>query len=786
MEKYSINEVSLLKNEKAIFPMMGEFHFSRCPETEWEDEIRKMKACGMDIIATYVFWLHHEEEEGVFDFSGQRNLHRFQELCDKWQMHVWLRIGPWAHGEARNGGFPDWLLKKGYKLRSDDPDYLALVERFWKKIYKEVEGTHCILGIQIENEYGHVGGLHGAAGEQHMRTLTKLAKTIGFEAPYWTATGWGGAVLGDLTPVMGGYCDAPWDASLKQLPPNKNYLFSTVRNDGNIGSDYAPGMELSFDKDVYPYLTAELGGGVQVTHHRRPRVAAEDIGAMSVCKLGSGCNLLGYYMYHGGTNPKGKLSTLHECKAVGSACDVPELSYDFQAPIREYGQISETAKEIKLLAMFVHDYGETFCNMEPQFVGDDCAAIQRAKSKKQHDNEAEQKTKSCENCVNETTDHEKNNELVDDTVLVRSGDFQDAEDLSAFRMITRRNEDRGYLFVNNYQRGYKMAEHKDVTLRVQTADGKINFPKQDIKNGDYFFYPFNFPMSDDVTLHWINQTPLCNINQKLWFFYGKEKMQYDVDRELSGQVLISMDHAWAKNAWRMKKYPNILFFSESSILETENGIEVICRSDRAQKKCWMLMDATVENVDQWMANEWKKSDVIPEFLHVEGDASEICVLSHDLTVADDQTVVSFTDIDVDTEITSEEKNVSHRADKTELGGSETCEGDNTGEDYQEYVIQISYDKAYDASKENIFLQIDFQTDQAELYLNGEKIADQYYIGDIWEVGLKRFDFPTELTLRLYPLKEDAPIYLEAHPTYKNGVCCTLRDIHCVYEWKEKL
>ena len=109
-------------------------------------------------------WIHHEEEEGVFDFTGQRNLHRFLELCEKWQMHVWLRIGPWAHGEARNGGFPDWLLKKGYKLRSDDPDYLALVERFWKKIYKEVAGTHCILGIQVENEYGHVGGLRGAAG----------------------------------------------------------------------------------------------------------------------------------------------------------------------------------------------------------------------------------------------------------------------------------------------------------------------------------------------------------------------------------------------------------------------------------------------------------------------------------------------------------------------------------------------------------------------------------------------------------------------------------------------
>lgn len=745
MEKYSINEVSLIKNEKAIFPMMGEFHFSRCPEKEWEDEIRKMKACGMDIIATYVFWIHHEEEEGVFDFSGQRNLHRFLELCEKWQMHVWLRIGPWAHGEARNGGFPDWLLKKGYKLRSDDTDYLALVERFWKKIYKEVEGTHCILGIQVENEYGHVGGLRGAAGEQHMRTLTKLAKTIGFEAPYWTATGWGGAVLGDLTPVMGGYCDAPWDASLKQLPPNKNYLFSTVRNDGNIGSDYAPGMELSFDKDAYPYLTAELGGGVQVTHHRRPRVAAEDIGAMSVCKLGSGCNLLGYYMYHGGTNPKGKLSSLQESTAVGSFCDVPELSYDFQAPIREYGQISETAKELKLLSMFAHDYGETFCNMQPQFAGDDC-----------------------------------------ESTSVHTGDFQDAEDLSAFRMITRRNGDQGYLFVNNYQRGYEMAEHKDVMLRVQTVDGEIRFPKQDIKNGAYFFYPFNFPLSDDVTLRWINQTPLCNINQKLWFFYGIDKMQYEADEKLSGQVLISMDRTWAKCAWCMKKYPNILFFSTLPILETENGIEVICRSDHAQKNCWIIMDATVEDVKTWIDNGWKKSDIIPDFLHVEGDASTICVLSHDLAAADNQTVASFTHTDVNNRIVRKEKNVFDRAEKADFSESEACVIDDTGKDYQEYVIRISYDKAYDAAKDNIFLRIDFQADQAELYLNGEKIADQYYIGDVWEVSLKRFDFPMELILRLYPLEEDDKIYLETQPYYVNGRCCSLKDIRCVYECKEKL
>ncbi len=708
METYSIDQTSLVRDGKAFFPVMGEFHFSRYPEQGWEEEIRKMKACGMDILATYVFWIHHEEEEGVFDFSGQRNLRHFLELCDKWDMHVWLRIGPWAHGEARNWGFPDWLLKKGYELRADDPDYLKLVERFWKKIYKEVEGTHCILGIQIENEYGHVGGLRGTDGEQHMRTLKKLAEEIGFAAPYWTATGWGGAVIGDLTPVMGGYCDAPWDASLTKLPPNKNYLFTAVRNDGNIGSDYAPGMELSFDKDAYPYLTAELGGGLQVTHRRRPRVKAEDIGAMSVCKLGSGCNLLGYYMYHGGTNPKGKFSTLQESTAVGSFCDVPELSYDFQAPIREYGQISETAKELKLLAMFVHDYGETFCGMTPQFTHDD----------------------------------------------------GNAENLSNIRRIVRRNGDGGYLFVNNYQRGYEMAEHEGISLGVSISTGEIHFPKQDIKNGDYFFYPFQFPLADGQVLRWINQTPLCQINRKLWFFYGTEPLSYELNAAemLSGQALVVTDRIWAKRAWQMAKYPNALFFSEAPFLETETGMELIRRSDCTQDVCWMVLDTAEELAEPWLTNGWKIVDEMPDFLHVEGDTSILCVLKYDLKPFENPVGVAF------------EK--------------EGCECER--EAYQEYSIQLTCDKICDAASEDVFLQIDFQADQAELYLDGEKIADQYYIGDAWEVGLKRFAFPTELTLRLYPLKETDEIYLETQPDYTDGVCCKLNEIRCAYERKENL
>ncbi|HEY6332836.1 MAG TPA: beta-galactosidase, partial [Blastocatellia bacterium] len=65
---------------KPWLPVMGEFHYSRYPAAFWEDELLKMKAGGVQIVATYIFWIHHEEVEGKFDWSGQRNLRQFVEL----------------------------------------------------------------------------------------------------------------------------------------------------------------------------------------------------------------------------------------------------------------------------------------------------------------------------------------------------------------------------------------------------------------------------------------------------------------------------------------------------------------------------------------------------------------------------------------------------------------------------------------------------------------------------------------------------------------------------------
>lgn len=529
--EYTYNKLYLMKDGKPWFPVMGEIHYTRYREDLWEESLRKMKAGGVTIVSTYQIWIHHEEEEGVFDFSGCRNLRKFLELCGKVGLKVFLRLGPWVHGEVRNGGFPDWVVelgKKGVELRSNDETYLSYVRRYWQRIYNQAEGLFDkdggpVIGVQIENEYGHVGGFTGEKGEAHMRTLTALAKELGFVVPLYTATGWGGACIGDCLPVMGGYCEAPWDQSVEPLSANTNYVISHERNDALIACDHHVEDAVTFDEASFPYLTAELGGGLQVTSHRRPVATGRDIGAMSLTKLASGVGLLGYYMYHGGSNPEGKLSTLQESRATGYANDLPEINYDFNAPVRQYGTISDNYKEIKRLALFLKDFGE------------DMAVLPA--------------------------------EIFDESIK--------PEDMHSLRSSCRHDDSHGYVFYNNYQRQRTMDAHPGTVFEGICQGGNVVFPAVDIASGDYGFFPYNMKLGDAVLVSAL-ATPLCRLAGnagKTYVFYGDCQPQYRWKDGRAADVL-QLTKAQALDAWKVTLDRDYLVISENYVW-TEDGRLVV-------------------------------------------------------------------------------------------------------------------------------------------------------------------------------------------------------------------
>ena len=68
--------------------------------------------------------------------------------------------------------------------------------------------------------------------------------------------------------------------------------------------------------------------------------------------IGSGANLLGYYMFQGGENPDGKLGPLNESKSTGYPSDLPVKNYDFVAPLSEYGRERPSYGDSEALQLF--------------------------------------------------------------------------------------------------------------------------------------------------------------------------------------------------------------------------------------------------------------------------------------------------------------------------------------------------------------------------------------------------------------------------------------------------
>ena len=668
----TFDNISILVDGKRWFPMMGEMHFSRYPKEKWEEELCKMKAGGIDIVSLYVIWIHHEEIHRQFDFTGDRNLRDFLETVKKCGLYSILRIGPWAHGEARNGGFPDWLLEdakeNNYEVRTDAPRYLEHVRHFYEKTYEQANGYFIkdggpVIGIQIENEYGHCGGKTGEEGEQHMKTLLSMAKEIGFITPIYTATGWGGAVTGGMLPVMGGYCEAPWDQRLTEIEPSGNYIFTKERNDHNIGSDHGLGAGITCDMDKFPYLTAELGGGLQVTHHRRPIASGKDTAAMTMVKLGSGANLLGYYMYHGGTNPKGKLTTLQETRATGYPNDLPAYSYDFNAPLREFGQMEDTYREVRLLSTFIHDFGNSLCDM---------AYTEQSSNPLKPDN------------------------------------------LTDLRAAVRCKGKSGYLFVNNYQRRYKMAQHKGVVLTAYAEDGKTalaTFPKRDIDDGDFFFYPFNMPIGEAFVT--VDATPLCIVDEggsKTYVFYtdSDREATVDVNGDLKGNriIIITRDEA-VHSAKVLIKGKEHLIISEAEPVTGGDGIVKLMFTTDREKKLTFRAYPELTSVPEGFELVKGSAPVRKDDPQIACGSDSFAIYESKKSFTNDGNV-SFSEIGAP----SEDKNAPGK-----------------------YDISISN---LNPEANEVYMLIDYVGDTAEFFVDGDIATDSFYTGQLWEIGLKRY------------------------------------------------
>lgn len=82
-QNFTCGTNEFLLNGKPFIIRAGELHYSRIPRQYWDHRIKLAKAMGMNTVCIYLFWNFHEQQEGIFDFSGQKDVAEFVRLIQK-------------------------------------------------------------------------------------------------------------------------------------------------------------------------------------------------------------------------------------------------------------------------------------------------------------------------------------------------------------------------------------------------------------------------------------------------------------------------------------------------------------------------------------------------------------------------------------------------------------------------------------------------------------------------------------------------------------------------------
>ncbi|MBQ6964844.1 MAG: beta-galactosidase [Bacteroidaceae bacterium] len=310
---------TFLLNGKPFVVKAAEIHYPRIPKPYWDHRIKMCKALGMNTVCIYIFWNIHEQREGEFDFTGNNDVAEFCRLAQKNGMYVIVRPGPYVCAEWEMGGLPWWLLKKkDIKLRERDPYFMERVKIFEQKVGEQLAGLTIqnggpIIMVQVENEYGSYGedkpyvseirdclrGIYGKDLALFQCDWSSNFEKNGLDDLTWTMNFGTGANINDQFRRLG------------ELRPN------------------APKMCSEFWSGWFDKWGAR--------HETRP---AKDMveGMDEMLSKGISFSL---YMTHGGTS----FGHWAGANSPGFAPDV--TSYDYDAPINEYGHATEKYYELR-------------------------------------------------------------------------------------------------------------------------------------------------------------------------------------------------------------------------------------------------------------------------------------------------------------------------------------------------------------------------------------------------------------------------------------------------------
>lgn len=178
-------------------------------------------------------------------------------------------------------------------------------------------------------------------------------------------------------------------------------------------------------------------------------------------------------MYQGGTTPRNEAGFQSD-----HPMGLPLMSYDFKAPLAEFGFTRKSYHQLNLLHLFTADFGDVLAPMG--------------------------------------------------TVLPEGWDKIDPTDTEVLRYAVRKKGNSGFVFLTNFQ-DHAQRHDLQTSISVKTAEETLRFPgsgTMTVKEDVSAILPFNLRM-DGALLKTATAQPLCilaNGDTKHYFFFAPEGM----------------------------------------------------------------------------------------------------------------------------------------------------------------------------------------------------------------------------------------------------------------------
>jgi hypothetical protein len=335
-----------------IFSM--ECPYPRVRPELWHDRFSKVRQAGFNTVDTYIFWNYHERRPGEFDFT---ELEQYLQLAKEFGFRVIVRPGPYVDAEFERGGFPAYVIAQRFPVRSMHPESLRSSKHWYDHVlpiirrYQITEGGPIIL-VQIENEIDFTN-LPEAEQKEYIRFLAQLAWDAGIEVPLISNVS---SVVRERTdPDMARILDAcdfypRWSfLTDRELPTSTAGLTMEEKVGLSDRAVLASLRKMRKDEPNCPLSIAELGTGYYSKFGGKLSEDEEGTDALQTNALTktiieSGVTYLNYYLGWGGTN--------FDWPAKGVT-----TTYDFAAPIREWGGLWDKYYTVRGIGVFLELFG---------------------------------------------------------------------------------------------------------------------------------------------------------------------------------------------------------------------------------------------------------------------------------------------------------------------------------------------------------------------------------------------------------------------------------------------